>query len=203
MDAEFPASDGGENVARNLASPGLIGAAMISVPALTARPPRLQATGDPFVKEQALNQWRASKLVGVSVTGPNQEKIGKISDVLLDHDGNAQIIVVEPLAASSRRERCRRALQDHAMADRRAHGGDAGAAPENASTTSDATATRSQSDPAATEASQGYPDMGILNMTKAQLQSAGLQIYADPHGRRGGCGGSRRRCASAEDDAII
>jgi hypothetical protein len=28
------------------------------------------------------------------------------------------------------------------------------------------------SDPKAVEASQGYPDMGVLSMTKAQLQSA-------------------------------
>ena len=35
-----------------------------------------------------------------------------------------------------------------------------------------------KTDPAATEASQGYPDMGVLNMTKAQLQSAPDFHYA-------------------------
>jgi sporulation protein YlmC with PRC-barrel domain len=151
---------------------GLIGAAMIALPALTA-PAAAQATGDPFVKEQALNQWRASKLVGVSVTGPNQEKIGKISDVLLDHDGNAQIIVVsvggflgigaKDVGVPFKTMQWRTEGRTVAIT---------GAAP-SASTTGDATTARAvKSDPAATEASQGYPDMGMLNMTKAQLQSA-------------------------------
>jgi sporulation protein YlmC with PRC-barrel domain len=39
-------------------------------------------------------RWRASKLVGVSVIGNDQKKIGTIEDVLFDHDGNAQVIVV-------------------------------------------------------------------------------------------------------------
>src|SRR5215472_5763609 len=52
------------------------------------------AAGGDFVTEQAMNQWRASKLVGVAVYGPDQKKVGSIKDILMDHDGNAQVIVM-------------------------------------------------------------------------------------------------------------
>jgi PRC-barrel domain len=49
----------------------------------------------------------------------------------------------------------------------------------NASPGSDANNTATvKSDPAKTEANQGYPDMGVLDMTKAQLQGAPDFKYA-------------------------
>jgi hypothetical protein len=39
-----------------------------------------------------------------------------------------------------------------------------------------------KTDPAATEASQGYPDMAMLNMTKEQLQAAPDFKYAPTPG---------------------
>lgn len=44
--------------------------------------------------QQSSTQWRASKLVGVRIYGPGQTDVGKITDVLVDHDGKAQAIVV-------------------------------------------------------------------------------------------------------------
>ena len=48
---------------KKLGYAGMIGGALIAFPLLA------QAADDTFVKEQATNQWRASKLVGVSVMG--------------------------------------------------------------------------------------------------------------------------------------
>lgn len=162
---------------KKLGYAGLVGVALMALPAL-AQPAAAQATGDNFVKEQAINQWRASKLVGVSVMGPNQEKIGKIADVLVDHDGAAQVVVISvggflgmgaknvgvPFKTMQWRTEGRTVAIT--SAPNAAPGGD------------NNNATAIKSDPAATEANQGYPDMGVLEMTKAQLQSAPDFKYA-------------------------
>jgi sporulation protein YlmC with PRC-barrel domain len=151
---------------KKLGYAGLIGGALIALPSL------VQAADDTFVKEQATDQWRASKLVGVAVMGPDQKKVGKIDDVLFDHDGNAQVIVIGvggflglgakevgvPFKTMQWRTEGRTAATAGPPAAT-SGGGNAPSAPV-------------KTDPAATEASQGYPDMGVLNMTKQQLQSA-------------------------------
>ena len=154
---------------KKLGYAGMIGGALIAFPLLA------QAADDTFVKEQATNQWRASKLVGVSVMGPDQKKIGKIDDVLFDHDGNAQVIVVgvggflglgaKEVGVPFKTMQWRTEGRTVATAGPPA----TSSAGSNSSAASSATV---KTDPAATEASQGYPDMGVLNMTKAQLQSA-------------------------------
>src|SRR5271163_2616006 len=66
-----------------------IGGALVALPALA------QAAGDsPFVKNPAIDPWRPSKLVGVSVMGAEQKSIGTIEEVLIDHDGGAQTVVI-------------------------------------------------------------------------------------------------------------
>src|SRR3954465_3390650 len=39
-------------------------------------------------------QWRASKLAGVNVYNENNEKIGDISDVILDKSGKAENVII-------------------------------------------------------------------------------------------------------------
>jgi sporulation protein YlmC with PRC-barrel domain len=156
---------------KKLGYAGMIGGALIAFPLLA------QAADDTFVKEQATNQWRASKLVGVSVMGPDQKKIGKIDDVLFDHDGNAQVIVVGVggfLGLGAKEV----GVPFKTMQWRTEGRTVATAGPPPASSSGNAPSTTAKTDPAATEASQGYPDMGVLNMTKAQLQSAPDFHYA-------------------------
>ncbi|WP_246731824.1 PRC-barrel domain-containing protein [Methylocapsa sp. S129] len=150
---------------------GLIGGALVAFPALA------QTAGDSFVKEQAINQWRASKLVGVSVMGADQKKIGKIADVLFDHDGNAQVIVIGVggfLGMGAKEV----GVPFKTMQWRTEGRTVATAGPPATASGGGAPATAAKTDPAATEANQGYPDMGVLNMTKAQLQSAPDFHYA-------------------------
>ena len=52
-----------------------------------------QAQGITLAKESS-DQWRASKLVGVRVYGPDNKIIGKITDVLIGKDGRAQDVVI-------------------------------------------------------------------------------------------------------------
>jgi len=49
---------------------------------------------DQFVSNAAAGDWRASKLVGVSIYGPNDEHIGKVNDVLIDASGSAKAVVI-------------------------------------------------------------------------------------------------------------
>jgi hypothetical protein len=158
---------------KRLGYAGLIGGALIALPVVA------QAADDTFVKDQAIDQWRASKLVGVSVMGADNSKIGKISDVLFDHDGKAQVVVIgvggflgigaKDVGVPFKTMQWRTEGRTVATAGPPATSSP-GANPSAAPTM--------KTDPAATEASQGYPDMGVLNMTKAQLQSAPDFHYA-------------------------
>lgn len=73
-------------------------AALIIMPALSAQTQMpshtLPMTGT-FLSVQASNQWLASKLIGLPVVGPTNEKIGSISDLVVDQSGSVQAAVVD------------------------------------------------------------------------------------------------------------
>ena len=134
-----------------------------------------------FVTTQAMTQWRAPKLVGVAVYGPDDKQIGKIKDVLIDHNGAAQTIVIGiggflgfgtkdvaiPFAAIQWRTEPRKVpTTEPPPVSAPAAGQSAGPPPMK------------ETDPAATEASQGYPDKAILGVTLAELKSAPDFHYA-------------------------
>jgi len=134
-----------------------------------------------FVTTQAITQWRAPKLVGVAVYGPDAKQIGKIKDVLIDHSGAAETIVIGiggflgfgtkdvavPFAAIQWRTEPRKVpATDSPPVNAPAAGQSAGPPPMK------------ETDPAATEASQGYPDEAILGVTLAELKSAPDFHYA-------------------------
>lgn len=52
------------------------------------------AQSGPFLAEQGPELWRASRLVGVAVIGPDGKSVGTVSDVLMDHDGRAAAAVI-------------------------------------------------------------------------------------------------------------
>src|SRR6516165_11572012 len=59
------------------------------------QPPQAQApSGANFVTKQEKTQWRAPKLVGVGVYGPDDKQIGKIDDLVMDHNGATQTVVI-------------------------------------------------------------------------------------------------------------
>jgi sporulation protein YlmC with PRC-barrel domain len=157
-----------ETMLKTVGYAALIAGMFISVPAFA------QTADEAFVKEQSINQWRASKLVGVSVMGADQNKIGKIDDVLFDHDGNAQVVVIGVggfLGIGAKAVGVPfKTMQWRTEGRTVATAGPPATSPPGA--TPPAAPPTTKTDPAATEASQGYPDMGVLNMTKAQLQSA-------------------------------
>jgi sporulation protein YlmC with PRC-barrel domain len=147
------------------------------------QPAQTQApSGVNFVTSQEQTQWRAPKLIGVGVYGPDDKQIGKIDDLLMDRNGAAQTIVIGvggflgfgkkdvavPFSAMQWRTEARKAP----AADQ---------TPGNPATPGTTTAQQppmKETDPAATEASQGYPDKAILNVTFDQLKAAPDFKYA-------------------------
>ncbi len=50
--------------------------------------------GAPVVTSQSINEWRAPKLIGVAVYGPDDKKIGASKDILIGHDGAVHSLVI-------------------------------------------------------------------------------------------------------------
>jgi hypothetical protein len=191
-------------MSKNLAFASLISAALLGSAATaqaagdqTAAPGQQAQTqpntgaGDTFITKQSINEWRAPKLVGVGVFGPDDKQVGKIKDVLIDHDGTARVVVIGvggflglgakdvgvPFTALHWQTEGRaapRTDQPPASPMPSTTGGGNSSPPASS-------APAPRADPAATEANQGYPDKAVLNMTLAQLKSAPDFKYApDP-----------------------
>jgi sporulation protein YlmC with PRC-barrel domain len=78
----------------------LMGAVLISAPALAQNSAdqgrnntRQEAKAPPLYQMKA-GEWRATKLDGLDVYNPNDEKIGDISDLILDRSGKIQAVVI-------------------------------------------------------------------------------------------------------------
>ncbi|TAK48445.1 MAG: PRC-barrel domain containing protein [Xanthobacteraceae bacterium] len=67
-----------------------------STPSTTSPASPSGQTGDAgtFVRAQKSSEWRAARLIGTAVTGPDDAKIGDVNDVLLDKEGKVQSVVL-------------------------------------------------------------------------------------------------------------
>src|SRR5213083_2291144 len=77
-----------------LASIALVPALAQSNPPASSQPPAATATPVPAVTKTQGNLWRASKLKGLNVYNEQNEKLGDISEILLDHSGKVSGIVI-------------------------------------------------------------------------------------------------------------
>ena len=179
---------------RTLAYTALCSAALIGSGAYGAdnptppanQPAQTQApAGVNFVTSQEKTQWRAPKLVGVGVYGPDDKQIGKIDDLLVDRNGSGQTIVIgvggflgfgkKDVAVPFSAMQWRTEPKKTPAADQPPSSAGNPAAP---GTTTTQQPSMKETDPAATEASQGYPDKAILNVTLDQLKAAPDFKYA-------------------------
>ena len=154
-------------------------------PVHKATAPAYDQPVDMFVTKQAVTEWRAPKLVGVSMYTVDDKKVGTIKDVLMDHEGSARVIVVGvgavlgirakdigvPFTAIQWQTQGRVApAMDQPLANPLARMDSGRNQP-----------TLKRTDPTATEASQGYPDKAVLRITLTQLKIAADFKYApDP-----------------------
>src|SRR5277367_4228954 len=153
-----------------------------------AQPAQAQApAGVNFVTAQEKAQWRAPKLVGVGVYGPDDKQIGKIDDLLMDRNGAAQTVVIGvggflgfgkkdvavPFSAMQWRTEARNVAAPAADQPPSSTGN-----PAAPGTTIAQRPPMKETDPATAEASQGYPDKAILNVTLDELKAAPDFKYA-------------------------
>jgi len=61
-----------------------------AAPAQASVPP----SGSTFINQEQATDWRASKLTGTAVYGPDNSKIGSIEDVLIDSSGKTRAVVI-------------------------------------------------------------------------------------------------------------
>ena len=77
-----------------LASIALVPALAQSNPPASSQPPAATATPVPAVTKTQGNLWRASKLKGLNVYNEQNEKLGDITEILIDKSGKVDGIVI-------------------------------------------------------------------------------------------------------------
>jgi len=149
---------------------------------------RTQANQGQFLTQESPDQWRGSKLVGLTVYGPNNERIGDINEVLVDRNGKVDAVVVGvggflgigekdvalpfnqvKFVDQARDTRAGTVASPNTPANPNA--------PANTNTNlPGGTTTTTRADTSTT--ARGYPDHAVVNMTKDQLNAAPSFAYA-------------------------
>lgn len=67
-----------------------------AMPAASKQPATAAAstTDNVSATREITDEWRASKLAGVSIYGPDNKKVGTITDVLMNREGKAELVVI-------------------------------------------------------------------------------------------------------------
>lgn len=131
------------------------------------------ASSGNFVTQQQPGQLLASKLIGTTVVGQNNESIGDVNDILVDRNGQIQAVVIgvggflgigeKDVAVSFR------SLE---FASRNQAPGTAGTASSSAGSSSTGSTSTTGTTGTASSTASTNPDRIILRMTKADLQAA-------------------------------
>jgi len=150
--------------------------------------------GQQFITQEQSGQWRASKLEGLNVYNSNDEKIGDISELIVDSSGNIQAVVVGVggfLALGKRDvaipfDQIKLVNEPRAIAAAPNTAGPTAATtgtpavPANSTATSNATPATTGATASRENANRSAPDHALLttNMTKDQLKAAPEFKYA-------------------------
>ena len=147
-------------------------------------PPQTAAAGSggtqgQFMTQMQPNQMMASKLIGTTVVGANNESIGDINDVVVDRNGQAMAVVIgvggflgigeKDVAVPFQQLDFASSQQNQQTSG--ASGGTSGSTTTAGSSGSN-TVNTTGSTGAGSGASSGVPDRIVLRMTKADLQAA-------------------------------
>jgi sporulation protein YlmC with PRC-barrel domain len=144
---------------------GVVGSALLASAALAEPPGALQ-------EQSVQGAWRASKVVGLSVYNDNNEKIGSVSDLLMDKSGNIKAAVIgvggflgmgEHLVAVSF-DKIK--FSDKSVSSATSSNTNPPGANRPASTTTTGSASTSSS----SRSSKWYPDHAVFNASKDELK---------------------------------
>jgi sporulation protein YlmC with PRC-barrel domain len=173
---------------------GLVGSALLATVAFAQTPTATtdRANTAPAAASDSSFQgnWRASKLVGLSVYNDNNESLGSINDLLMDKDGNIKGVVLGVGGFLGVGEHLVAVAFDKIkfVNEPVAYTGVAGGPNANApgtrpapSTTTGAASTSTNTAPAtaaATRSNPWYPDHAVVSATKDQLKAMPEFKYA-------------------------
>lgn len=131
-------------------------------------------------------KWRASKLMGVDIYGPDDKKVGDVTEVIFDKTGKIDMVTVGVggfLGIGSKDvaipfDQVTWSDQPMAMAAPAPAAPAGGAAGTGTTGTSGGMAPAPATTAAAPRAPAMYPDHGKINMTKDQLNAAPAVTYS-------------------------
>src|SRR5947209_15166052 len=138
-------------------------AAALAASALLTAP--LAAQTGKFIRQEKPDQWRASKLVGVNVYNQNNDKIGDISEVIVDKSGKADAVVIGVGGFLGIGQK------DVAVSFNDLKWSDQPVADKNAKTPDNKTPDNSNRS-ATSNKNRTYPDHAVLNLSRDELKNA-------------------------------
>lgn len=149
-----------------------------SAPAAPAAAPATDTAKAPETNLAGQGKWRASKLMGVDIYGPDNKKVGDVTEVVFDKTGKIELVTVGVggfLGIGSKDvaipfEQVQWSEEPMATPPRPSGGTGAGGSTASGSTAMNA--------PAAKRGAEMYPDHGKITMTKEQLTAAPAVTYA-------------------------
>jgi sporulation protein YlmC with PRC-barrel domain len=146
------------------------------------------ASATTLSSSQVQGDWRASKVVGLSVYNDNNEKLGSINDLLMDKSGNIKAVVLgvggflgmgEHLVAVPL-EKVKFSSEPIAYTGTASTGAGGGTATRPASPpTTPTTTTGSATTAPATKSNPWYPDHAVFNANKDELKSMSEFKYTE------------------------
>lgn len=174
-------------MATALLGTALIGGAALAQTTVPASPDTAAASSSTSIQTNLKGNWRASKLVGVAVYNDANEKLGDISEILVDNTGKINAVVVgiggflgvgqHDIAVSfDKLKWVNEPVRSAAATDRTP------AAPgmSPSGTTRPATTTGAAGGSAATVTKDiWYPDHAVMSGTKEQLKALPAFKYSD------------------------
>ena len=162
---------------------GLIGSALLASVAFAQNPTATtdSASTPPAAASDSSFQgdWRASKVVGVSVYNDNNESLGSINDLLMDNSGNIKAVVIgvggflgvgEHLVAIPF-DKIKFVNEPVAYTGVAGAPNAPGSRPAPATTTGAATANPPPAAPTTAKSNPWYPDHAVFNATKDELKA--------------------------------
>lgn len=175
---------------------GLAAAPAFAAENTTATTAPANAGNATFISQAQAGDWRASKLVGVDIYGPDNKSIGDVNDVLINRDGSIKAVVIGvggflgvgeksvalPFSAIQWMDAPATSAASNTATAPATTGSVPAAGTAPSANTGTAPATTTPAAPTTTAAAapmvNDYPDHGVLNMTKDQLQNAPTFSYA-------------------------
>lgn len=179
-------------IAKHLAT-ALVATALMSGAALaqtaTTTAPVPGAASATAIQQNLKGNWRASKLVGLAIYNESNEKLGDVSEILIDNSGKINAVIVgiggflgvgqHDIAVSFDKlkwvnEPVRSASADRAPAT-------TGMTPSSSTTTTTTTTGAASTGTAASSSARDnwYPDHAVMSGTKEQLKALPAFKYAD------------------------